>query len=136
MLSFARAQGETVVVGVNSDHSVRLIKGDGRPVYPAAERALILAALEVVDYVVVFDDTRAERIVRAVRPDVLVKGEDWRDKIVDGQGFVESYGGRGALAPLVPGSGTPWTRDPLRAPPASRANAELALKGAQAKPRG
>jgi D-beta-D-heptose 7-phosphate kinase/D-beta-D-heptose 1-phosphate adenosyltransferase len=136
MLSFARAQGETVVVGVNSDHSVRLIKGDGRPVYPAAERALILAALEVVDYVVVFDDTRAERIVRAVRPDVLVKGEDWRDKIVDGQGFVESYGGRVALAPLLPGYGTTLTLERLRATPASRANAELALKGAQAKPRG
>jgi D-beta-D-heptose 7-phosphate kinase / D-beta-D-heptose 1-phosphate adenosyltransferase len=136
MLSFARAQGETVVVGVNSDHSVRLIKGDGRPVYPAAERALILAALEVVDYVVVFDDTRAERIVRAVRPDVLVKGEDWRDKIVDGQGFVESYGGRVALAPLLPGYGTTLTLERLRATPASGANAELALKGAQAKPRG
>jgi rfaE bifunctional protein nucleotidyltransferase chain/domain len=136
MLSFARAQGEIVVVGVNSDHSVRLIKGDGRPVYPAAERALILAALEVVDYVVVFDDTRAERIVRAVRPDVLVKGEDWRDKIVDGQGFVESYGGRVALAPLLPGYGTTLTLERLRSTPASGANAELALKGAQAKPRG
>ena len=80
MLSFARAQGDSLVVGLNSDRSVRLIKGDSRPIYPAAERALILAALEVVDYVVVFDETRAERIVRAVRPDVLVKGEDWRDK--------------------------------------------------------
>ena len=68
MLSFARAQGDSLVVGLNSDRSVRLIKGDSRPIYPAAERALILAALEVVDYVVVFDETRAERIVRAVGP--------------------------------------------------------------------
>ena len=90
------------------------IKGDGRPIYPAAERALILAALEVVDYVVVFDETRAERIVRAVRPDVLVKGEDWRDKVVDGQTFVESYGGRVALAPLLPGYGTTLTIERLR----------------------
>ena len=136
MLSFARAQGDTLVVGVNSDRSVRLIKGDGRPIYPAVERALILAALEAVDYVVVFDDTRAERIVRAVRPDVLVKGEDWRDKIVDGQIFVESYGGRVALAPLLPGYGTTLTIERLRATTARGAGAELALKGAQAKPRG
>jgi D-beta-D-heptose 7-phosphate kinase/D-beta-D-heptose 1-phosphate adenosyltransferase len=136
MLSFARAQGDTLVVGVNSDRSVRLIKGDGRPVYPAVERALILAALEAVDYVVVFDETRAERIVRAVRPDVLVKGEDWRDKIVDGQIFVESYGGRVALAPLLPGYGTTLTIERLRATNERGASAELALKGAQAKPRG
>jgi len=136
MLSFARAQGDTLVVGVNSDRSVRLIKGDGRPVYPAVERALILAALEAVDYVVVFDETRAERIVRAVRPDVLVKGEDWRDKIVDGQIFVESYGGRVALAPLLPGYGTTLTIERLRATKERGASAELALKGAQAKPPG
>ena len=136
MLSFARAQGDTLVVGVNSDRSVRLIKGDGRPVYPAVERALILAALEVVDYVVVFDETRAEHIVRAVCPDVLVKGEDWRDKIVDGQIFVESYGGRVALAPLLPGYGTTLTIERLRATKERGASAELALKGAQAKPPG
>jgi D-beta-D-heptose 7-phosphate kinase / D-beta-D-heptose 1-phosphate adenosyltransferase len=136
MLSFARAQGDTLVVGINSDRSVRLIKGNGRPIYPAAERALILAALEVVDQVVVFDETRAKRIVRAVRPDVLVKGEDWRDKPVDGQAFVESYGGRVALAPLLPGYGTTLTIDRLRATTAPRAGAESALKGAQAKPRG
>ncbi|HVB81752.1 MAG TPA: bifunctional heptose 7-phosphate kinase/heptose 1-phosphate adenyltransferase [Candidatus Binataceae bacterium] len=136
MLSFARAQGDMLVVGVNSDRSVRLIKGSERPIYPAAERALILAALEVVDHVVVFDETRAARIVRAVRPDVLVKGEDWRDKTVDGQLFVESYGGRVALAPLLPGYGTTLTLERLHAAPARRAGAELALKGTQAKPRG
>ena len=136
MLSFARAQGDSLVVGVNSDRSVRLIKGNSRPIYPAAERALILAALEVVDHVVVFDETRAERIVRAVRPDVLVKGEDWRDKPVDGQLFVESYGGRVALAPLLAGYGTTLTIDRLRGTKAPRAGAELALKGAQSKTRG
>ncbi|HEY2525248.1 MAG TPA: PfkB family carbohydrate kinase [Candidatus Binataceae bacterium] len=137
MLSFARAQGDALVVGLNSDRSVRLIKGNSRPIYPATERALILAALEAVDHVVVFDEARAERITRAVRPDVLVKGEDWRDKIVDGQTFVESYGGRVALAPLLPGYGTTLTVERLRAsapPPA--AGAELALKGAKTKPRG
>jgi len=137
MLSFARAQGDSLVVGLNSDRSVRLIKGDSRPIYPAAERALILAALEMVDYVVVFDETRAERIVRAVKPDVLVKGEDWRDKIVDGQSFVESYGGRVALAPLLPGYGTTLTVERLQAAaPPRAAGAELALKRAKPKPRG
>jgi D-beta-D-heptose 7-phosphate kinase/D-beta-D-heptose 1-phosphate adenosyltransferase len=136
MLSFARAQGDSLVVGLNSDRSVRLIKGDGRPIYPAVERALILAALEAVDHVVVFDQTRAERIVRAVRPDVLVKGEDWRDKIVDGQAFVEACGGRVALAPLLPGYGTTLTIDRLRDTAAPRARAESALKDAQSKPRG
>jgi D-beta-D-heptose 7-phosphate kinase/D-beta-D-heptose 1-phosphate adenosyltransferase len=135
MLSFARAQGDTLVVGINSDRSVRLIKGSGRPIYPAAERALILAALEAVDYVVVFDETRAERIMRAVRPDVLVKGEDWRDKPVDGQVFVESYGGRVALAPLLPGYGTTLTLQRMRGAPAGGSRAELALKGTQAKTR-
>ena len=137
MLSFARAQGDLLVVGVNSDRSVRLIKGNSRPIYPAAERALILAALEVVDHVVVFDQTRAERIIHAVRPDVLVKGEDWRDKTVDGQTFIESYGGRVALAPLLPGYGTTLTLERLHAKAAPRvAGAELALKGTKAKPRG
>lgn len=114
MLAFARAQGDTLVVGVNSDRSVRMIKGEGRPIYPAADRALILAALEGVDYVAVFDDPRAERIIRAVRPDVLVKGADWQGKTVDGQRFVESYGGRVALAPLLAGHGTTLTLERLR----------------------
>ena len=86
--------------------SVRQLKGNGRPVYPAGERARILAALEAVDYVVVFEETRAEKIIRAVKPDVLIKGEDWRGKEVDGQAFVESRGGRVALAPLLGGRST------------------------------
>ncbi len=133
MLSFARAQGDALVVGINSDRSVRLIKGSGRPVYPAAERALILAALEVVDHVVVFDEVRAERIVRAVRPDVLIKGEDWSGKTVDGQAFVESYGGRVTLAPLLPGYGTTLTLERMRGAPVRGAGHALALKGTKAE---
>ncbi len=111
MLAFARAQADRLVVGLNSDRSVRRLKGDARPIYPAAERARILAALEAVDYVVVFDETRAEKIIRAVKPDVLIKGEDWRGKRVDGQAFVESRGGRVALAPLLGGRSTSATID-------------------------
>jgi D-beta-D-heptose 7-phosphate kinase / D-beta-D-heptose 1-phosphate adenosyltransferase len=109
ILAFARAQADMLVVGLNSDRSVHALKGDSRPIYPAAERARILAALEAVDYVVIFDETRAEKIIRAVKPDVLIKGEDWRGKRVDGQAFVESRGGRVALAPLLGGRSTSAT---------------------------
>ncbi len=117
MLAFARAQADRLVVGLNSDRSVRRLKGDARPIYPAAERARILAALEAVDYVVVFDETRAEKIIRAVKPDVLIKGEDWRGKRVDGQAFVESRGGRVALAPLLGGRSTSATIDRMNSKP-------------------
>ena len=105
-LSFARAQADRLVVGLNGDRSVRALKGKSRPIYPAAERARILAALECVDYVVIFDETRAERIIRTVKPDVLIKGEDWRGKIVDGQTFVEARGGRVVLSPILAGRST------------------------------
>ena len=117
MLAFARAQADLLVVGLNSDRSVRRLKGDARPIYPAAERARILAALEAVDYVVVFDETRAEKIIRAVKPDVLIKGEDWRGKRVDGQAFVESRGGTVALAPLLGGRSSSATIDRMNSKP-------------------
>jgi D-beta-D-heptose 7-phosphate kinase/D-beta-D-heptose 1-phosphate adenosyltransferase len=109
MLGFARAQGDRVVVGLNSDRSVRALKGAGRPINHLGDRARMLAALEFVDYVVVFDESRAERVIRRVRPDILVKGEDYRGQIVDGQRFVEAYGGRVALAPLLEGHSTTST---------------------------
>jgi D-beta-D-heptose 7-phosphate kinase / D-beta-D-heptose 1-phosphate adenosyltransferase len=114
-LNFSRAQADRLVVGLNSDRSVRALKGKSRPVYPAAERARILAALECVDYVVIFEETRAEKIIRAIKPDVLVKGDDWRGQIVDGQEFVESRGGRVALAPLLHGRSTSATLKRLSA---------------------
>ncbi len=114
LLSFARAQGDVLIVGINSDRAIRIIKGEHRPVYPATERARILAAIEMVDYVVVFDDPRAERIIRDVRPDVLVKGADWRGQQVDGQEFVESHGGHVLLAPLLEGHSTSSTIERLQ----------------------
>jgi D-beta-D-heptose 7-phosphate kinase/D-beta-D-heptose 1-phosphate adenosyltransferase len=114
LLSFARAQGDVLIVGINSDRAVRMLKGDHRPIYPAAERARILAALEMVDHVVVFDDQRAERIIREVKPDVLVKGADWRGQTIDGQDDVESYGGQVILAPLLEGYSTTSTIARLR----------------------
>jgi D-beta-D-heptose 7-phosphate kinase/D-beta-D-heptose 1-phosphate adenosyltransferase len=106
LLSRARAFGDLLVVGLNDDASVRRLKGDGRPVNDLRARATVLGALAAVDYVVAFaEDTPAE-ILRRVRPDVLVKGEDWQDKGVVGREFVESYGGRVELVPLVPGHST------------------------------
>jgi D-beta-D-heptose 7-phosphate kinase/D-beta-D-heptose 1-phosphate adenosyltransferase len=78
------------------------------------DRARILASLELVNYVAVFDDTRAEAIIRHVRPDVLIKGEDYRGKTIDGQEFVESYGGRVVLAPLLEGHSTTETIAKMR----------------------
>ncbi|HEX3409256.1 MAG TPA: bifunctional heptose 7-phosphate kinase/heptose 1-phosphate adenyltransferase [Candidatus Binataceae bacterium] len=114
LLGFARTQGEVLVVGLNSDRSVRVIKGPDRPINHAGDRARMLAALEFVDYVVVFDENRAERVIRTVRPDILVKGEDYRGQVVDGQKFVESRGGQVALAPLLEGHSTSATVARLR----------------------
>jgi D-beta-D-heptose 7-phosphate kinase/D-beta-D-heptose 1-phosphate adenosyltransferase len=105
-LKFARRQGGLLVVGLNSDRSVRNLKGPGRPILKQEERARVLAALEDVDYIVIFEETTPEKLIEQVRPDVLVKGEDWREKGVVGQEFVESYGGRVVLAPLVEGIST------------------------------
>jgi D-beta-D-heptose 7-phosphate kinase / D-beta-D-heptose 1-phosphate adenosyltransferase len=105
-LSFARSQGDVLVVALNSDESVRMLKGPERPVCKAAERARVLAALEIVDYVVIFDDLRAENTIRAVRPDFLVKGEDFINSTVDGQEFVEAYGGRVIYSPMLDGQST------------------------------
>jgi D-beta-D-heptose 7-phosphate kinase/D-beta-D-heptose 1-phosphate adenosyltransferase len=105
-LSFARSQGDVLVVALNSDESVRQLKGPERPVCKVAERARLLAALEIVDYVVIFDDLRAEDTIRAVRPDFLVKGEDLHNSTVDGREFVEAYGGRVIYSPMLDGQST------------------------------
>jgi D-beta-D-heptose 7-phosphate kinase/D-beta-D-heptose 1-phosphate adenosyltransferase len=105
-LRFARAHGDVLLVGVNDDASVRRLKGAGRPVNPLEDRLAVLAALEMVDAVTSFADDTPAAIVERVSPDVLVKGEDWRDKGVVGREWVEAHGGKVVLAPLVPGRST------------------------------
>jgi D-beta-D-heptose 7-phosphate kinase/D-beta-D-heptose 1-phosphate adenosyltransferase len=105
-LQEAHAQADLLVVGLNSDAGVRTLKGDGRPVNPVEARALVLAGLEAVDYLSIFDDPTPLELIRAVRPDVLVKGADYRREDVVGAEFVESYGGRVHLAPLRQGFST------------------------------
>jgi D-beta-D-heptose 7-phosphate kinase/D-beta-D-heptose 1-phosphate adenosyltransferase len=104
-LEFARRQADALVVGLNSDASVRRLKGPTRPFVSEQDRAKVLAALEAVDYVVVFGEDEPADLIAALLPDVLVKGEDWRH-YVSGRQVVEAHGGRVALAPLVAGRST------------------------------
>jgi len=102
-LKFCKSQGDIVVVGLNSDGSVKAIKGSGRPINSQHDRAAVLAALETVDYITVFDEPDPLNLIKEVKPDVLVKGRDWAHNSVIGHEFVESYGGKVVLAPLVEG---------------------------------
>ena len=105
-LESARALGDCLIVGLNGDESVRSLKGAGRPVIPAGERAEILASLECVDAVVVFEDLTPEKVIAALLPDVLVKGGDWPGNQIVGRAEVEAAGGRVVLVDTVPGYST------------------------------
>jgi rfaE bifunctional protein nucleotidyltransferase chain/domain len=101
-LEAARALGEALIVGVNGDASVGKLKGKGRPVVCERERAEILAALECVDAVVIFDDLNPRETIAALLPDVLVKGGDWPGDQIIGRAEVEEAGGRVVSVPVVP----------------------------------
>jgi D-beta-D-heptose 7-phosphate kinase / D-beta-D-heptose 1-phosphate adenosyltransferase len=100
-LKFSRRQGDVLVIGLNTDRSIREQKGDKRPFVSEDERARLISALEDVGYVILFDELTPEKLIRKIKPDVLVKGEDWKEKGVVGREFVESYGGKVILAPFV-----------------------------------
>jgi D-beta-D-heptose 7-phosphate kinase/D-beta-D-heptose 1-phosphate adenosyltransferase len=106
LLSAAAAQGDVLVLAINSDASVRRLKGPERPLVAQAERAALLAALSFVDAVTIFEEDTPLEALHAVRPHVLVKGQDYRPDQVVGREFVESIGGRVALIPLVPDKST------------------------------
>jgi D-beta-D-heptose 7-phosphate kinase/D-beta-D-heptose 1-phosphate adenosyltransferase len=103
-LTQARKMGDLLIVGLNTDRSVRKIKGDKRPIVTEKERAEVLAALEIVDYVVLFDEPDPLRLIAALKPDILVKGADWSKDEIVGREVVEKAGGKIARIPLVPGS--------------------------------
>ena len=106
LLEQARALGDLLVVGINSDASVRRLKGEKRPLVPEAERAEVLAALEAVDCVTVFDEPTPRELIQALLPDVLVKGGDWGPDEIVGREEVEAAGGRVASIPFVEGYST------------------------------
>jgi rfaE bifunctional protein nucleotidyltransferase chain/domain len=105
-LQQARALGDALIVGLNSDRSVRANKGAGRPITPEAERAEILSALACVDGVVVFDEDTPYEIIAALQPDVLVKGADWAADAIVGRDVVEARGGRVVRVPIEAGHST------------------------------
>ena len=107
-LNFAREQGDVLVLGMNSDASVKRNKDDGRPINCEQDRGLVLAALECIDYVVLFDEDEPTSLIGAMLPDVLVKGEDWAH-YVSGREAVEAAGGKVVLAKMVEGRSTTGT---------------------------
>ncbi len=115
LLNAARAQCDRLVLGLNSDTSVRRLKGDGRPVNGERDRAAVLAALASVDAVVVFSQDTPLELIAALKPDVLIKGADYTIEQVVGADIVQQHGGRVVLVPLVPGRSTTGTIGKLRA---------------------
>lgn len=113
-LKFCKKLGDIVVVGLNSDSSVRAIKGLGRPINNQHDRAAVLAAMEYVDFITIFNETTPLNLIKKVRPNILVKGQDWARKGVVGQPFVESCGGRVVLAPLLEGKSSTVTIEKMR----------------------
>lgn len=114
LLEAAAAMGDLLVIGINSDASVARLKGLGRPILPFAERARLLAAMEVVDWVVGFEEDTPEELIRDVSPDVLVKGGDWTPDRIVGRDFVEGRGGRVVSVPLLPAASTSSIVDRIR----------------------
>lgn len=105
-LSQARAVGDLLVVAINSDRTVRELKGPDRPIFDQAERAEILAALRVVDYVTIFDDVSPRSLIAELLPDVLVKGGDYGLDQIHGRDEVEAAGGKVIALPFVEGAST------------------------------
>ncbi len=117
LLEAARREGDVLLVALNSDASVRGLKGAGRPILPAQERAELLLALEAVDRVVVYDEPTPIDVVRALLPDVLVKGADWDLEAIVGRAEVEAAGGRVARVEILPGRSSSSMVACIRRPP-------------------
>lgn len=105
-LEKAKSFGDILIVGINSDSSMKKIKGSKRPIIAQGDRARIIAGLESVDYVSIFDETTPLRLIKAVKPDILVKGADWNLNKIVGADYIKSYGGKAVSIPLVKGRST------------------------------
>jgi len=102
----ARRLGDVLIVGVNSDASVKRIKGEKRPIVDLNNRLRLLQGLSVIDYLCVFEEDTPLELIKNIAPSILVKGEDWKDKGVVGEDFVKTYGGKVELIKLLPGIST------------------------------
>lgn len=114
LLREARGLGDCLIVGLNSDSSAREIKGAGRPIVPQNERAEVLSALEMVDYVTIFKETDPHQLISLLLPHVLVKGSDWSEKAIVGREVVESHGGRVVRVALAEGRSSSSLIDRIR----------------------
>lgn len=106
VLRAARACADLLIVGINSDQSVKHIKGPTRPVLPESDRCELLGAMEMVDFVVLFNEPDPHNLISAIRPDVLVKGGDWNSEKIIGADIVEEAGGRVVVVPYIKGFST------------------------------
>lgn len=113
-IALAAQEGNKLVVGINSDASVKRLKGDSRPVNDAMSRALVLASMQYVDAVCIFDEDTPLELIRAVKPDVIVKGGDYSPETVVGSDFIRDSGGKTVIIPLVEGFSTTATISQLR----------------------
>jgi len=112
-LQKAKSLGDILVVGLNTDHSVRNLKGEGRPIKTEQERANILSALKFIDYITVFNEATPEKLIREIRPDILVKGDDYKIDEVVGREIVEGYGAHVELIPILKGHSTTMTLEKI-----------------------
>uniref|UniRef100_A0A7C4U6I4 D-glycero-beta-D-manno-heptose 1-phosphate adenylyltransferase n=1 Tax=candidate division WOR-3 bacterium TaxID=2052148 RepID=A0A7C4U6I4_UNCW3 len=106
LLRFCKENGDFLVVGINTDESIKKIKGTKRPIFPLEERKKILESIRYVDIVIPFDEETPINLIKEVRPDVLVKGGDWKENEIVGADFVKSYGGRVLIFPYIHGRST------------------------------
>ena len=106
ILREARASGDLLIVGINSDRSVKSIKGPSRPILPQTDRIELIAAMEMVDYVVLFDESDPYQLIAAIKPNVLAKGGDWSAEKIVGADVVTENGGRVTVIPYLPGFST------------------------------
>ena len=113
LLNKAGTFGDILIVGLNSDKSVKKLKGENRPIKNEKERANILSALKYIDYITLFDETTPEKLIREIRPDILVKGNDYKIDEVVGREIVEGYGARVELIPIVEGHSTTQTLEKI-----------------------
>jgi len=105
-LQDAKDKGDILVVGVNSDASIRKIKGGLRPIVGESDRLNLLAALESIDYLVLFNEETPLKVIKVIKPDILVKGADWKKQSIVGSDLVKAYGGKVLTIPLVKGLST------------------------------
>lgn len=114
LLKKAKSEGDLLVVAINSDNSIRKIKGENRPIYPEDERAEILAAFQMVDFVTIFNEDNPHKIISELKPDVLVKGGDWTVETVIGRDIVEANGGEVIIIPQIKGFSTSKIVDKIK----------------------